>query len=528
MATKKTVLFSGNEALAYGAYEAGLEFSAAYPGTPSTEITQFLSQFKEIDSQWSVNEKVAFEIAYAASIGGKRSMYIGKHVGLNVAMDPFMTSAYTGVNAGFVIVTCDDPGMHSSQNEQDNRLFARVGKMPLLEPSSPSETKELIKKAFEISEKFDTPVIFRMTTRICHSKENVTIQERKDVPIKNFTPNPQKYVMIPRYAMMRHIELENRLLKLKKFAENSPLNKMEVKDKKLGFITSGVTYLYAKEYYPNASYLKLSISYPFPEKKVRDFCKKVKKVFVLEELEPFIQNNCERLGLKVYGRDASFHIGEMKPDHIPQIVDRKTKKDKPLVNRPPELCKGCPHRIVFNTLKKFDVIVAGDIGCYTLGTLPPFNGLHTCLCMGAGVTFQEGLSKSIQNKKVVGVIGDSTFVHSGITGLINAAYNKTKGVILILDNATTAMTGGQPHPATGKTLKQEETKQLSLEKICEVCGADSIDVIDPAQVNNFEEILRKRLDENNLSVIIVRKPCILMKQKMHPKTFTNPTPGVGR
>ncbi len=512
--SSKIVLYSGNEALASGAYEAGLKFATGYPGTPSTEILQFLSQFDEIDSQWSINEKVAFEVAYAAAIGGKRSIFVSKHVGLNVAMDPFMTSSYSGINAGFVIVTCDDPGMHSSQNEQDNRLFARIAKMPLLEPTSPKEAKEMIKFAFELSEKFDTPVIFRMTTRICHSKENIILGNRVEAKARNFEVNPQKYVMIPKFALMRHEELEKRMIKLKKVTETSTLNKIEINDKKLGFITSGVTYLYAKEFYPNASYLKLGFSFPFPAEKARKFCQQVKNVIVLEELEPFIENNCRLLGLKVKGKDLSFCIGEIRPEFIPDIVAGKKKNEKKVVSRPPQLCLGCPHRLVFNILKKLDVIVSGDIGCYTLGVLPPFSSLHTCLCMGSGITFQEGLSKTIHGKKVVGVIGDSTFVHSGITGLINSAYNKTKGVIIILDNGTTAMTGGQPHPATGYTLKGEITKNLVIEDICRVAGADNVDVIDPTHVELLEETLRKRLSEDKLSVIIARRPCILMVQKI--------------
>ncbi len=506
---KKSVLFSGNEALAQGAYEAGLRFAAAYPGTPSTEILQFLSQFKGIDSQWSVNEKVAFEVAYAAAIGGKRSMYVSKHVGMNVAMDGVMTSAYMGVNAGFVIVTCDDPGLHSSQNEQDNRLFARVAKMPLLEPSSPSEAKMMIQEAFKISERFDIPVIVRMTTRVCHSKENVAVGLRKEVPIKDFEINPQKYVMVPRNAYFRHIDLEKRLLKLKDFAEKTPLNTVEIKNTKLGFVTAGVAYLYAKELYPEASFLKLAMAYPFPAEKVKAFCRKVKKVVVLEELEPFLENQCQRVGLKVHGKDPSFCVGELRPEHIADIVAGRPKVEKRTINRPPALCLGCPHRLIFSTLKKTGAIIAGDIGCYTLGALPPYESVHTCLCMGSGVTFQEGLSKSIQGKKVVGVIGDGTFMHSGITGIINAVYNKTKGVIVIMDNETTAMTGGQPHPGTGVTLAGEMTKKVILEDLVTACGVDHVDVVDPAKHKEFEQIVMQRLNEEAFSVVIARRPCLL-------------------
>jgi len=509
----KQVLFSGNEALAQGAYEAGVQVACAYPGTPSTEILECLSRFPEVDSQWSVNEKVAFEVALASAIGGKRSLYASKHVGINVAMDSLMTSSYVGVNAGFVIVSCDDPGLNSSQNEQDNRLIAKIAKVPLLEPSSPSEAKEFVQKAFILSEQFDIPVMVRMTTRISHTKENVTIGSRQEVSAKPFEVNPSKYVMVPRFALQRHIDLEKRLVQLKAYAEKTPLNKMEIRDKKIGFITSSISYFYAKEIFPDASYLKLGMSFPFPDKKVIEFCRKIKKVFVIEELEPFLEEHVRALGLKnVHYKDTSFRVGELSPQDIPAIVKGQKKKFPKKIVRPPSLCLGCPHRFVFNLLKKLGAVVAGDIGCYTLGFAEPFSSLHSCLCMGSGVTFLEGWSK-ILPKKVIGVIGDSTFVHAGITGLINAAYNKTKGVLIILDNSTTAMTGGQPHPATGMTIKGESTKQLSLEMICQAAGADQVDVIDPAKFQDFEDLLKKRMAEERLSVIIARRPCILLVQK---------------
>ncbi len=510
---KEVRLLSGNEALAQGAYESGLGFAAGYPGTPSTEIVECLAQFSEVDAQWSVNEKVAFEVAYAAAIGGKRSMYVSKHVGVNVAMDGVMTSAYMGVNAGFVIVTCDDPGLHSSQNEQDNRLIARIAKMPLLEPDSPSEAREMIQEAFKISERFDIPVILRMTTRVCHSKENVRIGARRDVPDRPFEVNPKKYVMVPRHAYFRHIDLEKRLLKLKAAAERSRFNTIEIGDTKLGFIVSGVAALYVQEVFPQASVLKLGMAYPFPADKVREFCRQVKKVIVVEELEPFIENQCQRIGVKVRGKDPSFCVGELRPEHMAAIVRGEVRHDKPVVNRPPSLCLGCPHRLVFAALQKTGAVIAGDIGCYTMGALPPYESVHTCLCMGSGVTFQEGLSKSVKDRKVIGVIGDSTFVHSGITGVINAVYNKTRGVIIILDNATTAMTGGQPNPATGETLRGDRVRQLVLEDIVAACGVDHVDVIDPVKHKEFEALLNQRLDEDGLSVIITRRPCILKVKK---------------
>jgi len=500
---------SGDEALAQGAYEAGLRVACSYPGTPATEILEYLAKFSEVDSQWSINEKVAFEVALAASVSGLRSLYSSKHVGINVAMDPLMTSAYIGVNAGFVVVSADDPGIHSSQNEQDNRLIAKIAKIPLIEPSTPSECLEFVKTAFKISEKFDTPVMIRLTTRIAHSKENVPVGERKEIPPKEFKIDIPKYVMVPRNAYQRHIILEKKILKLKEYSEKTFLNKIEINNKKIGFITSGVSYLYAKEMYPDASFLKLGFSFPFPDKKAKEFSKKVRQVFVIEELEPFIEEQLALAGIKFKTKHPSFRIGELRPEHIPQIVKGKEKVEGQYTARKPVMCPGCPHRPVFWVLKKLKAVVTGDIGCYTLGALPPLSALHSCLCMGSGITFFEGLRKGL-GKNVVGVIGDSTFVHSGITGLINLAYNKTKGLIIILDNSTTAMTGNQPHPATGITIKGEQTKKLVLEQLCASCGADNVDVIDPHNVKELEALIRQRIEEDKLSVIIARFPCRLI------------------
>jgi len=502
---------SGNEALAQGAWEEGLRVACSYPGTPSSEILEYLARFSEVDAQWSVNEKVAFEVALSSAIAGLRSLYASKHVGLNVAMDALMTSAYVGVNAGFVVVSCDDPGIHSSQNEQDNRLLALAAKVPLLEPSNPAEAREFVRAAFGISERFDTPVMLRMTTRISHTKENFTVGVRKEVPVREFKRDAAKYVMVPRNAYLRHIELEKRLGRLASYAEKSPLNRIELGNKKLGFITSGVSYLYAREMYPDASYLKLGMSFPFPEDKVREFARKVKNIVVLEELEPFLEERVRGLGIKIKAKDPSWRIGELRPEYIPLIVRGKKKKEHPAATRKPVMCPGCPHRAVFHALKKHKLVVAGDIGCYTLGALPPLSSLHSCLCMGSAVTFFEGFKKGL-GEGVVGVIGDSTFVHSGITGLINLAYNKTKGVLIILDNYTTAMTGNQPHPAVGITAKGEETKKLSLENLCLACGADNVDVIDPHQIREFNHLLEARLKEDKLSVIIARAPCRLIKK----------------
>ena len=504
---------SGDEALAQGAYEAGVRVAASYPGTPASEILETLARFPEVDSQWSVNEKVAYEVAVASAIAGLRSLYASKHVGINVAMDPLMTSAYTGINAGFVVVTADDPGIHSSQNEQDNRLLAKAAKLPLLEPSSPAEAYDFVQQAFEISETFDTPVMLRLTTRIAHTKENMSIASRRDIAPREFKINAAKYVMVPRNAYVRHKILEERLEKLKAFAEKSKLNRIEWGSRSRGFITSSVSYLYLKEMFPDASFLKLGIGYPFPEKLIRKFRAKVKELFVIEELDPFIEEHVRLLGIKCKAKHASFRVGELRPEFIADIVRGKPKTEPDLATKKPIMCPGCPHRQVFAVLKKLKVVVTGDIGCYTLGALPPLQALHTCLCMGSGVTFLEGMQKALGRTKVVGVIGDSTFVHSGITGLVNLGYNKGKGVVIILDNGTTAMTGNQPHPGTGSTITGAATKRLVLEDMCRAAGADHVDVIDPFKVKELEQLIRQRLAEDALTVIIARAPCQLVESR---------------
>ncbi|HOU36641.1 MAG TPA: indolepyruvate ferredoxin oxidoreductase subunit alpha [Candidatus Omnitrophota bacterium] len=500
---------AGDEALAQGAYEAGLQFAASYPGTPATEVLEYLAKLPDVDAQWSVNEKVAFEVALASAIAGKRSLYSSKHVGLNVAMDPLMTSAYTGVNAGFIVVISDDPGIHSSQNEQDTRIFSRVAKIPMLEPSSPLECYQYAPAAFKISEDFDTPVMIRLTTRVAHTKENIAVSGKRKAAQKEFRIDVPKYVMVPRNAYKKHIILEKKLARLRKYSNKTPLNSIELNKRSIGFITSGVSYLYVKETYPDASVLKLGMPYPFPDEKIREFASKVKKVFVIEELEPFLEEELQRLGVRAKAKSSSFRIGELRPESIPAIVAGKKKVEEEPTSRKPVLCPGCPHRGVFSVLRSLKLTVAGDIGCYTLGALPPLGALHSCLCMGTGVTFFDGFSRALGNN-VVGVIGDSTFVHSGITGLVNAAYNRTKGVIIILDNSTTAMTGSQPHPATGLTARGEQTKKLVLEDLCRACGADFVDVIDPFKTAELKALVKQRLDGKALSVIIARYPCRLI------------------
>lgn len=514
----KKAFLSGNEAVAQGAFEAGVKVACAYPGTPSTEILEAAATYPEIDAQWSVNEKVAFEVALGAAVGGVRSLYACKHVGLNVAMDPLMSASYTGVTGGFVIVVCDDPGMHSSQNEQDTRWVSIYSKMPMLEPSNPREAKEFIKQAFEISEDFDTPVLVRMTTRVSHTKQDMELAERVVPQQPEFEKNIAKYVMVPKLAYKKHILIEERHNKLKDFAETTPLNKMELNDTSIGFLTSNIAYNYLKETYPDASYLKLGFSYPFCDDKIKQFADSVDKLYVIEELDPFIEKHVKSLGIEIETKDPSYMIGEFRPELIESIVKGEKKVEKETNERPPRLCPGCPHWFTFHVLKKLDLFVAGDIGCYTLACQPPLSALHTTVCMGAGVTFNEGLRKANPDGKIVGVVGDSTFVHSGVTGLINAAYNNAKGVIFIVDNSITAMTGGQQNPATGLTIRNEVTKKLDLEALCKACGADNVDVCDPTNQDEFESLVKKRVEEDALSVIISKHPCKLIKKNILRKT----------
>ena len=509
---EKYRFFSGDEALGRGAYEAGLHVAAAYPGTPSTEILEYLSKYPEVDTQWSVNEKVAYEVALGAAVGGARSLYASKHVGLNVAMDPLMTASYTGVNGGFVSVVCDDPGLASSQNEQDTRWVSIYSKLPLLEPGSPSEAYSFIKEAFLISEKFDTPVLFRMTTRVAHSKEDILVGERINVPVRDLPVDIAKYVMVPKNAYRKHIFIEKRLHDLALYSEQTPLNKLEMGSTGLGFITSGVSYSYIKEQFPDASVLNLGFVYPFCDEKIKKFASSIKELVIIEELDPFIEEHLKTIGVKCKSRHATYRIGELRPEFLPDIVEGKAKVEVESNARKPVLCRGCPHRFVFTTLRKLKTYVAGDIGCYTLGATPPLSSLHTCVCMGAGITFHEGLRRAHPDRKIVGVIGDSTFVHSGITGLINAVYNGVKGVIIILDNATTAMTGGQNHPATGATISGQNSPKLILENLVKACGVDNVDVLSPRKIKDFESLLKLRLAEEGLSVIIAREPCRLVEK----------------
>ncbi len=435
-----------------------------------------------------------------------------KHVGLNVAMDPLMTTAYSGVNAGFVVVVADDPGMHSSQNEQDTRRIAPFAKVPLLEPSSPSEAYRFIDEAFDISEQFDIPVLFRVTTRISHTKESFEIDGERKESARLLERNPVKYVMIPGHARLRHVDLEKRLVRLQEYAETTVLNHAEIKDRKIGFIASGISLLYAREAYPDASVFSLGMSYPLPVKKLRAFAGKIEELYVIEELEPFLEEQLTLAGIRVIGKKPSWRCGELSVAAVKSIVAGEERQDVPRKARRPILCPGCSHRPAFRALKKCNFFVAGDIGCYTLGALEPLASLHTQICMGASIPFFEGISKTNPDKKAVAVIGDSTFLHTGLSGLISAAYNNTKGVVVIMDNSITAMTGAQNNPVTGETLQGKKTKPIALEDLCRAANADQVDIIDPFDVDGLEKLLKTRVNEDKLSVVIVRHPCRMVNR----------------
>lgn len=512
-------LMLGNEAVARGAYEAGCTVAAAYPGTPSTEITENLATYDEIYSEWSSNEKVAMEVAIGASIAGARAICAMKHVGLNVAADPLFTVSYSGVNGGLVIMVADDPGMHSSQNEQDSRHYAKASKVPMLEPSDSQECKDFVKQAFDISEEYDCPVLVRLSTRIAHSQSIVEQGERQDSELKEYIKNPDKYVMMPAMAKKRHVIVEKRLCDLKEFSENSWVNRIEWGNRKIGVITNGISYQYAREALGDVSYLKLGMVYPLPENLIREFAKGVDKLYVIEELEPIIEDHVRKLGIDVIGKELFPIMGELGAQLIREkilginVVEKATISDVVPV-RPPVLCPGCPHRGVFHVLKKLKLRVSGDIGCYTLGALPPTDGLDTCICMGASVSGAHGMEMA-RGKEfaqgTVAILGDSTFIHSGITGLIDIVYNKGNSTVIILDNSITGMTGHQQNPTTGFTLKGQPTKQIDLVKLCEAVGVERVRLVDPFALKELEQILKEETKAEGASVIIARRPCALLK-----------------
>ena len=513
-------LLIGNAAVARGAYEAGVNVVASYPGTPSTEITEEIVKFEEIYAEWSPNEKVAAEVAIGASIAGARAMSCMKHVGLNVMADPVFTVSYTGVNGGLVLCVADDPGMHSSQNEQDSRHYAKASKIMMLEPSDSAECKEYTKLAFQLSEEFDTPAFIRLSTRVSHSQSLVELGEREDVPVKDYEKNPAKYVMMPGNAIKRHVDVEKRIADLTEFAETTELNTIEKNGSKIGIITAGIAYAYAKEALGDkADFLKLGMVYPLPKKKIVDFAKNYDKVFVVEELDPVIEDHCKALGVNVCGKELFTLLGEYTPSMIRKAVlgtadTEVAEVEEAIPVRPPVMCAGCPHRGTFYVLKKLGLVVSGDIGCYTLGATPPLQSVDTTICMGASVSAAHGMAKAQGaefNKKLVSVIGDSTFMHSGITGLVDIVYNKGNNTVIILDNSITGMTGHQENPTTGRTIRGEATKQVDLIALCKAVGIDRVTVCDPFDIKKFEEVVKKEVAAEEPSVIIAQRPCALLK-----------------
>lgn len=518
MVMKKLLL--GNAAVARGAYEAGVGIVASYPGTPSTEITEEIVKFEEIYAEWSPNEKVAAEVAIGASIAGSRAMSCMKHVGLNVMADPVFTVSYTGVNGGLVFCVADDPGMHSSQNEQDSRHYARASKIMMLEPADSSECKEFTKMAFSLSEKFDTPVFIRLSTRVSHSQSLVELGEREEIALKPYEKNIGKFVMMPANAIKRHVAVEERIKAQEEFAENTEINAIEENGAKIGVVSAGIAYMYAKEALGNeADYLKLGMVYPLPTKKIIDFAKKYDKVYVIEELDPIIETHLRALGIDCIGKEAFTLLGEYTPNMIREAVLGKAAPksatiDEAIPVRPPVMCAGCPHRGTFYVLKKLGLVVSGDIGCYTLGAVAPLQSVDTTICMGASVSAAHGMAKARGaefNKKLVSVIGDSTFMHSGITGLVDIVYNKGNNTVIILDNSITGMTGHQENPTTGKTIRGEATKQVDLIKLCNAIGIDHVVVADPFDVKGFEKVVKEEVEREEPSVIIAQRPCALLK-----------------
>ena len=510
-------LLLGDFAVARGAWEAGATVATAYPGTPSTEITEEIAKYDEVYAEWSPNEKVALEVGIGASVRGARTIVSMKHVGLNVAADPLYTVAYTGVNAGLVIAVADDPGMHSSQNEQDTRLIARAANVPVFEPSDSQESKDFTARAFAFSEKFDTPVILRMTTRVAHSQSVVELGTRENRPNAPYEKNREKYVMMPANARRRHVVVEKRFEDMAAYVETMPENRIEKGNGKLGVICAGGVYQYVKEALPDADVLKLGCVYPLPMNMIRRFRESVEDCIVIEELEPHIETLVKAAGIDVHGKEIFGIQGEYSANFIREKMQgasfRKPTADLPA--RPPVLCAGCPHRGLFYVLGKLKVTVCGDIGCYTLGAVAPLGAIDSVVCMGASIGMACGMEKADAEayKNTVAVIGDSTFIHSGITGLIDAVYNKSKCTVIIADNRTTGMTGHQQHPATGKTIKLEDTYALNIEEVCRAVGVKNIVVVDPNDVASTEKAIREELARPEVSVIITRRPCVLLTKK---------------
>ncbi|MEE1281061.1 MAG: indolepyruvate ferredoxin oxidoreductase subunit alpha [Acutalibacteraceae bacterium] len=516
-------LMIGNQAVACGLYDGGLGVVSSYPGTPSTEITEFLSKYDDIHSEWAPNEKVACEVAFGASLAGARSACAMKHVGLNVAADPVFTLSYTGVNGGMVICVADDPAMHSSQNEQDSRHYAIASKIPMLEPADSQEAYDFAKSAFELSEKYDTPVFLRMCTRIAHSQSIVELGDKIPAVLKDYEKNPQKYIMMPGNAIKRHPIVEQRTQALTELAEDCIYNTVEMNSSEIGIITSGCSYLYVKEVFgDDVSILKIGMPNPLPVNLIKDFASKVKKLYVIEELDPIIENHVKALGIEVVGKDVFSILGEFSQQTIAKAFDKDDKNgvsaNSVIPNRPPMMCAGCPHRGMFYTLAKNKITVHGDIGCYTLGAVPPLSALDTTLCMGASISGLHGFNTARgeeTEKKSVAVIGDSTFMHSGMTSLVNVAYNATNSTVIILDNSITGMTGHQQNPTTGYNIKGDPAAKVNLEALCKALGINRVRVVDPYDLKACQTAIKEELAAEEPSVIISRRPCVLLKSVKH-------------
>ena len=519
-------LLSGNEAIARGAYEAGVKVCSAYPGTPSTEIFESLPQYKDaLYCEWAPNEKVATEVAYGAAIGGVRSLCAMKHVGLNVAADPLFTAAYNGINRGFVIVTADDPSMHSSQNEQDNRYYARAAKVALVEPSDSQECIDFMKEAYRISEQFDMPVLFRTTTRISHSKSLVTFSEREEAEPYAYERNAKKYVCAPANAYRNHPKVEKNLAALEEYSNRSPLNRMELKGTKTGVITASIAYQYAKDVFPeDTSFLKLGLTNPLPMDLIRDFAARVEKLYVIEELEGFMEEQIKAAGIDCIGKALVSNMYELNPQRLREMLfgEKPAVKELPVkaVSRPPALCPGCPHRGFFYTMSKGkDFVIAGDIGCYTLGASAPLTAMDTCICMGGGFSLAMGMSKAFeasgQKKKVFGVLGDSTFFHSGMTGAAEILYNKGNVIPVVLDNHITGMTGHQDNPGSGYTLQGDMAASIKIEDVLRAYGYENIIIVDPQDLTAMQKAVDDALASQVPAAIITRRPCLLIKRLKH-------------
>lgn len=523
MADKKKVIMLGNEAIARGAYEAGVKVSAAYPGTPSTEISEYLVQYKEdLYCEWSPNEKVATEVAVGASLAGTRAMACMKHVGFNVAADPTYSVSYMGVNGGLVIVVADDPGLYSSQNEQDTRMVARAAKLPVLEPSDSAEAKEFMKLAFELSEKFDRPFVYRTTTRLAHSQGVVELEERTDVEDKAYVKDIRKNVMMPGNAKLHHVEIEKRNQELAKAANTLPINRVEMCDTKIGVITSGIPYQYVKEALPEASVLKLGLVNPLPKKLIEEFASKVDTLYIVEELDPVIEEQVRAWGIPAVGKEILTEQGEYSANLLRKAILKENPdldEAAQVPGRPPILCPGCPHRSVYHVLNKLKMHAAGDIGCYTLGAVAPLSVVDTTMCMGSSISTLHGMEKAKGKdyiKNWVAVIGDSTFLHTGVNSLMNMVYNHATGTVMILDNSTTGMTGHQDHAATGKTLQGDPTYAIDIPALCRAMGVKNVIEVNAFDIDTLEKTVKEEVAKDEVSVIITKSPCVLLTKGKKP------------